>query len=162
MSVRARLVVIVAVVIGCVWAIYPPAERMKLGLDLRGGVELVLRVHTTQAVQLETRLAAERLRSTLAQARVAFASVETTTATQFQVEGTTDEAAFRAAAASADLLFARERRGERTVFRMTSAAEQQIRDDTVHQALAIIERRVNELGVSEPVVARSVNADEIL
>ena len=161
MSVRARLVVIVAVVIGCVWAIYPPAGRMKLGLDLKGGVELVLRVNTTQAVQLETRLAAERMRSALAQAGVAFTSVETATATEFHVEGAMDETAFRAAAAAADPPFVRERRGERTVFRMTPSAEQQIRTDTVQQALAIIERRVNELGVSEPVVARYVNADEI-
>ena len=38
----------------------------------------------------------------------------------------------------------------------------QLRDETVTQALQTIERRVNELGVAEPVVARHSAADQIL
>ena len=45
---------------------------------------------------------------------------------------------------------------------MKPAAESDIRSDTVEQALHTIERRVNELGVAEPVVARYGDGDRIL
>ena len=38
----------------------------------------------------------------------------------------------------------------------------QLRDESVTQALQTIERRVNELGVAEPIVARHSGADQIL
>jgi SecD/SecF fusion protein len=93
MSVRTRLVIIVAVVLACLWAIVPPREKIKLGLDLNGGVHLVLRVKTDKALQLNPQLTAEEL---------------------------------------------------------------------VEQARQTIERRVNELGVSEAVVARYTQHDQIL
>ena len=83
-----RVLVVVVVVVASLWAIYPPDRKIKLGLDLNGGVHLVLRVKP------------------------------------------------RAANA--------------------------MRGDTVQQALRTIERRVNELGVAEAVVARYTEADQIL
>src|SRR5688500_5866622 len=38
----------------------------------------------------------------------------------------------------------------------------QLREEAVNQALLTIERRVNELGVAEPIVARQGAADQIL
>src|SRR4051812_5164161 len=40
-------------------------KALKLGLDLKGGVHLVLRVQTDDALRLETQLEMERLRSEL-------------------------------------------------------------------------------------------------
>src|SRR5262245_58552064 len=40
-------------------------KQLKLGLDLKGGVHLVLRVQTDDAIRLETDQAAERLREAL-------------------------------------------------------------------------------------------------
>src|SRR5688572_17800378 len=88
-GVRNRLLIIIAVVAASVWAIYPPRDKLKLGLDLSGGVQLVLRVKTGNATAEDRR-------------------------------------------------------------------------ETVDQALRTIERRVNELGVSEPVVARYGSEDRIL
>ncbi len=93
MSIRNRLFIIIAVVVACLWAIFPPREKIKLGLDLNGGVHLVLRVKTDKALQLNPRLTAEEL---------------------------------------------------------------------VEQARQTIERRVNELGVSEAAVARYTERDQIL
>jgi protein-export membrane protein SecD/preprotein translocase SecF subunit len=39
-----RLLVIAVIVIASLWTIYPPRETIRLGLDLAGGVHLVLRV----------------------------------------------------------------------------------------------------------------------
>ena len=53
-SIRIRLLVIAVVVALSVWALYPPDQKIKLGLDLEGGVHLVLRVNTDDALQLQT------------------------------------------------------------------------------------------------------------
>jgi preprotein translocase subunit SecD len=89
MRIRLR-VFIIAVVVGLsLWMIYPPQQTIPLGLDLNGGVQLILRVKT-------------------------------------------------------------------------EAVEPGKRNETVDQAVQIVERRVNELGVAEPVVARYGDNDRIL
>jgi len=47
------LVFILALVAVSVWAIYPLQERIKLGLDLKGGVHLVLEADTSQIPESE-------------------------------------------------------------------------------------------------------------
>ncbi|RPH97344.1 MAG: protein translocase subunit SecD, partial [Zetaproteobacteria bacterium] len=53
-NLRWRAIAILAVVAISIWGFYPPAEKIKLGLDLRGGVHLVLRVQTDDALRLDT------------------------------------------------------------------------------------------------------------
>ena len=62
-SLRWKVIVILAVIALAVWSFYPPGEKVNLGLDLRGGVHLVLRVQTDDALQLETDTTVEQLRS---------------------------------------------------------------------------------------------------
>ena len=71
-SVRKRIFIIAAVVALSLWAIYPPQQNIRLGLDLDGGVHLVLRVKTDDALQLETQATVERLRRALTEGRIAF------------------------------------------------------------------------------------------
>src|SRR5436190_9221783 len=79
-------------------------KQLKLGLDLKGGVHLVMRVQTDDAIRLETDQAAERLREALRMRTIPVMSVATPSISQVRVEGVppTQEAAFRDA--SADLL----------------------------------------------------------
>ena len=162
MRVRNRVLIIAAVTVLSFWAIYPPDENIKLGLDLKGGVHLVLRVQTDDALRLETQVAVERLRNALAEGRIAFTNVEAAGPAAFRVEGIKDDAAFQRLASAADTIFDRVSRNGTYTFRMKPAAESDIRSDTVERALHTIERRVNELGVAEPVVARYGDGDRIL
>src|SRR5262245_13947254 len=75
-------------------------KQLKLGLDLKGGVHLVLRVQTDDALRLETDTEAERLREQLTKANIPFTNLTTVDATQFRVEGvaSAQDAAFRQAA----------------------------------------------------------------
>ena len=41
-SLRWRALIILGVVALSAWAVYPPDQKVKLGLDLKGGVHLVL------------------------------------------------------------------------------------------------------------------------
>ena len=50
-------------------------ERIHLGLDLRGGMHLILQVVTDDAVNIETDLAVERLKEDLRNRQVAFSEV---------------------------------------------------------------------------------------
>src|SRR5262252_11050263 len=47
-------------------------KQLKLGLDLNGGVQLVLRVQTDDALKLETDTEMERLRQELSKASITF------------------------------------------------------------------------------------------
>jgi protein-export membrane protein SecD/preprotein translocase SecF subunit len=161
-SVRKRVLIVAAVVALSLWAIYPPAEKIKLGLDLKGGVHLVLRVKTDDALRHETEATVERLRQALTEARIAFASLEATSATEFRAEGVKDDAAFRGVSREAEARFARVADNGTQTFRLVPAIVNEIRRDTVEQALHTIERRVNELGVAEPYVARYSEEDQIL
>src|SRR5688500_13959201 len=69
-SVRLRLLIIAAVVAVSLWAVSPPAEKINLGLDLRGGLQLILRVRTEDALRQQTRAAAEQLQEQLTSAGV--------------------------------------------------------------------------------------------
>src|ERR1041384_2340885 len=140
--------------------------QLKLGLDLKGGVHLVLRVQTDDAIRLETDQAAERLREALRMRNIPVMSVATPSISQVRVEGVqpTQDAAFRDAAGDLATNFDRSpgTQGSYT-FTMKPNVQNQLRVDSVDQARQTIERRVNELGVAEPQIAQEgQNGDQIL
>ena len=157
-----RVLIVVAVVVWSLWAIYPPDDTIKLGLDLNGGAHLVLRVRTDDALRRETQNTAERLRDALTERRIAFTTLEASGSTGFRVEGITDAAAFRDLSAGLETTFEHAARDGTHTFRLEPSAASEIRRETVEQALHTIDRRVNELGVAEAVVARYTEADQIL
>ena len=166
-NLRWRILLTVVIVGACLWAIIPPDQKIRLGLDLKGGVHLVLRVNTDDALRLETATTSEGLRDELEKAGVNGVTVTVATPTQFQVSGVppAQDAAFRAAAQAVQATFDRESGVAGTyTFTMKPNRVVQLRDEAVVQAQQTIDRRVNELGVSEPVVARQGGAtgDQIL
>lgn len=53
-SLRWRGLFLAALTGLAIWAAVPPKEKINLGLDLRGGMHLVLRVQTLDALKAET------------------------------------------------------------------------------------------------------------
>jgi preprotein translocase subunit SecD len=156
---------IVAVVAIGAWAIYPPAQKVRLGLDLKGGVHLVLRVQTDDALRLETETSMNRLRDELVKAGAAGVTATALSPTEFQIAGVPPEqdGVLRQAATEVEATFNRESGAAGTyVFRMKPNVANQARQETVDQAIRTIDRRVNELGVAEPIVARQGGQDQIL
>jgi preprotein translocase subunit SecD len=162
MSLRTKLLIILGVIVLSVWAFYPPDQKVNLGLDLKGGVHLVLRVHTDDALRVETETTVERLRETLASNTVQVGEITVTGPTEFRVAGVQNDQAFRAAAADVETVFARSSGAGSYTYTMRPNIANQLRDEAVTQALQTIERRVNELGVAEPIVARHGAADQLL
>jgi len=177
-SVRWRTVSIVIVLVICVAiGVYPIVatrhgvtqprflidKMLKLGLDLKGGVHLVIRVETDEALRIQTAAESERLREHLAHLHVAVGNVVVTSPTQFRVDGVMPEqgVAFRQAATEIETTFERSAETNGTyLFTMRPTVQVTLRDEAVVQARQTIERRVNELGVAEPSIAQQ-GADHI-
>src|SRR3954462_6754758 len=110
---KMTLIVAVAVVFGAV-GVYPmiaarfgitkPAiilnHAIKLGLDLKGGVHLVLRVQTDDALRIESETEMERLRELMTTAKINSTNLALSGNDGFKVEGISadQDAAFRTAA----------------------------------------------------------------
>jgi preprotein translocase subunit SecD len=162
-NLRWKLLVIVGVVALAIYAFYPPDQKIRLGLDLKGGVHLVLRVQTEDAVRLETETTADRLREQM-KATVPEATVTIVSPTEFRVENVPadKDQAFRQLLTDVELSYNRTSGAGVYTFALRPNIAVQLRDESVTQALQTIERRVNELGVAEPIVARHSAADQIL
>ena len=155
-NLRWKILAIVLVIGLAVWAFTPPSQRVRLGLDLKGGVHLVLRVNTDDALRIETQTTADRLRESLTSKAVTGATVTVGSPTAFKAEGIAQgqDAAFRDAANEVQINFDRQSGvGGAYSFVMKPNIVVQLRNEAVAQALQTIERRVNDLGVAEPIVA---------
>jgi len=162
---RWKFLSIVAVLGLAVFAFYPPDQKVKLGLDLKGGVQLVLRVQTDDALRLETQTTADRLAELLKTNNIPVGAMTVGNATSFTVSGIPPErdAEFRNQLAEVETNYERgSGSGGAYTFTLRPNLVVQLREDTVNQALQTIERRVNELGVAEPVIARHTAADQIM
>jgi preprotein translocase subunit SecD len=170
-NLKWKLLTIAGVIAFAVAMIYPPFDtpqrrgRISLGLDLKGGVQLVLRVKTDEALQYTSEDAAERLRLDLRDKNIAGPTVTVPSPTRIVVAGVppSSDAAFRTLAdAQAPLTGQYQRTGGAGgyTFEMRPAIKQTLEQQAVEQALQTVERRVNALGVSEPVVAPYGTAGE--
>ena len=141
-------------------------KQLKLGLDLKGGVHLVLRVQTEDAVRLQTEQEMEQLRAALQKANIPITGISSPDPTHIRVEGVppAQDAPFRTVAAEIQTDFDRSSGTNGTyTFTMKPNIAVNLRDEAVVQARETIERRVNELGVAEPSIAQQgANGDEIL
>ncbi|HEX6164680.1 MAG TPA: protein translocase subunit SecD [Vicinamibacterales bacterium] len=164
-NLRWKVLSIVGVVALAVFAFYPPQEKIKLGLDLKGGVQLVLRVQTDDALRLETQTTADRLGENLKSKNIAVGAITVDSPTSFTVSGVPadKDAEFRNTLIEVETNYERgSGSGGAYTFTLRPNIAVQLREDTVNQALQTIERRVNELGVAEPVIARHTAADQIM
>jgi preprotein translocase subunit SecD len=159
--------------LACLVAIWPPYERegvpgkIHLGLDLRGGIHLVLQVVVEDALNATVDDAVTTTRDQATRKGIQFGAVQRVSPTSFSVEGT-EPARVKD---MRDLLrdfFGRSwevrdaEEGKFTVA-MTDLFARQTKEQTVQEAIRTLERRVNALGVTEPVIAATGSrGDQIL
>ena len=163
-NIRWKVITIVGVLALAIYSFYPPQQKVKLGLDLKGGVQLVLRVQTDDALRLETQTTADRLAELLKSKNIAVTSMNVDSPSQFTIAVPPDkDAEFRNNLIETETNYERgSGSGGSYTFTLRPNIVVQLREDTVNQALQTIERRVNELGVAEPVIARHTAADQIM
>ncbi len=143
------------------------AKQVKLGLDLKGGVHLVMRVQTEDALRIHTTTTSEQLRETLKTAGVPVTSIAVTSPQSFKVEGVPADrdAEFRRVADEQSASDYDRASGAGGVYdvKLKPNIERDMREQAVVQAQQTIDRRVNELGVAEPNISRyGQSGDQIL
>jgi len=161
-NLKWKLLAIAAVTAIAIFAFTPPSQKVRLGLDLKGGLQMILRVNTDDAVELETETTAEQFRQELVDAGITSATSTVEPPGAFVIAGIPRDrdAEFRRLAdnnPSVSPQFDREQlAGEGALsyrFRIKPNIDRRVREESVQQAIQTIDRRVNELGVAEPVVA---------
>jgi preprotein translocase subunit SecD len=134
------------------------AQQLRLGLDLKGGVHLVLRVQTGDALKVFTTTTSEQVREAMRTAGVTYSSIGLESETAFRVEGVPADrdAEFRRIAdeQAAQNYDRSSSTGGTYRFTLKPNIEADMREQTVVQALETIDRRVNSLGVAEPNISR--------
>lgn len=144
------------------------AQRIKLGLDLRGGSHMILEVMVEEAVSFETDTTQDRFTAQLRDRQIGFEDVRKLTATSFLVRNIPPDqiAAVRSMAAEYFQDWnpsAAAGEPNSLVMEMSPARAAQIRTDTRRQAVETIRRRIDALGLTEPTISEHGRGDnEIL
>src|SRR5262245_49537072 len=170
---RARAVLYGSFLIACLVALWPPYARegqpgkIRLGLDLQGGIHLVLQVVTDDALIATLDDAVQTVREQSTKKGIAFTSVQRVDASSFSLEGVEPARVKDARDLLKDFFrdgFEVREPGEgRFLVQMTERYVRDIKERTVQEAIKTLERRVNELGVAEPVIAaHGDKGDQIL
>ena len=135
------------------------AEPMKLGLDLRGGVHFLLEVDTDTAIKNRLDGTLEDIKRRLREEKIRYKSlfVENNQAISINL----------AQEASADVLIgfindnytqfeisSSDNKPQNIILSLSEESISQIQSDAIDQNLTTLRNRVNELGVSEPIVQR--------
>jgi preprotein translocase subunit SecD len=131
--------------------------NVNLGLDLRGGIHLVMQVRTDDAVETEVNLAEARLRAALGERGVNLERIERPAVDEILLTGVPADARAAAREALEDQLvdWLVSASGDGT-FRARMGPTQQaaIRDQAVTDVLGGIRSRVDRWGVAEPNIQR--------
>src|SRR5215471_5727549 len=172
-KVRNRAITIVVLVVACIIGIVGlprnveqlkanVADRIHLGLDLKGGTHLVLQVHVDDAVNLVSDQAYIRLREGLQKKNVTFTDLHKSDSTHILIKGVQPNRVNDLQALLNDQFSDWQLEGvpgdpnSRQIALKTQAIVQ-IKNSALDQTRETIDRRVNQYGVVEATVANYGN-----
>jgi SecD/SecF fusion protein len=151
------------------WKKYMAPEGLRLGLDLQGGMHLVLKVNLQKAEENTLELAANDLKDTLAEEAVT--AVQTRSAAKDTIIFTLPNvsAVDKVQELVADgfdeelevQVDSKEGSFPRIILKLSEEKKDYIKNNAVAQSLEIIRNRIDQFGVAEPVIIRQ-GADEIV
>src|SRR5471032_3130267 len=142
------------------------ALPMYLGLDLRGGVHFLMQVDTKAALTKRVQGAQAATRSLLRDKNIRHAGIDRvgdTLEIKFRDDATRQQAKNEMSVSMGDFLFTDSGAGDdlKMVVSLKPTSTKEIIDQAVKQNIATLSKRVNELGVSEPVIQQQ-GADRIV
>ena len=153
-SLLYRGILILASLIIAVVLIYPPKEKINLGLDLQGGMHLVLKVETNDAIKSETDNAVDTVRRELESRAIPY-QLERTSDSTFALTGVpVDKDGEVSDKIQEGYLpdWSMSRTNDRLEWSLLPASETELRRSAVIQAQQTIRNRIDAFGVAEPVV----------
>jgi preprotein translocase subunit SecD len=171
---RVRATLYGSFLIACAVAIWPPYERegqaakIRLGLDLRGGMHLVLQVKTEGALNVTVDDGVASARNQANSKGINFATAQRVDSTSFTVEGVEPARVKDMRELLRDYFRSpewevSERGANGFLVKMTDTYVRALKERTVQEVIRTLRRRVDELGVAEPVISpQGANNDQIL
>lgn len=136
-----------------------PSKSLKLGLDLRGGIHMVLGVDVAKAVENEADRYAIDLKEVLKDGGIAFEKIErdpTGTNVHIQLNAASDKEKLLSLLQKKFSVIHLAGQNDETrtfAFSIDERRQTEIEQDTLRQALETIRNRVDEFGVSEPEIS---------
>ncbi len=155
-SLRWKVILAAFVVILAIILAYPPKDKIKLGLDLKGGMHLVLQVVTDDAINSESDHAIMRLEEQLKKKDIEYKTITKGKIGEFSLQEISPDQEGKIK----DLLddYFRDWNysiiGKTVSFSLRPNVARYFRDQSVNQALETIRNRVDELGLAEPTLQR--------
>ncbi|MFQ6082825.1 MAG: protein translocase subunit SecD [Candidatus Aminicenantia bacterium] len=148
-----------------VFLAYPPREKIKLGLDLKGGIHLVLQVITDDAIKIETDQEIARLQEIFKEKKLDFSSVRKEKIGRVSVEGINPDQEGKIKEVLDDYFgdwnYSIIR--DKVILTLKASVASYLKDQSVNQAIETIRNRIDEFGVAEPVIQRQgIGGDRIL
>jgi len=137
------------------WKEYLPNKGITLGLDLQGGIHLVLEVESDRAVEIAMDRLMNNMTDILAEKKIPVESVKRTTPTEITVtlvSPTDKDALLKIADDQFTILTASSPSDRVVVFSMKAQEAERIKKQSVNQALETIRNRIDEFGVAEPLI----------
>ncbi|MBE3126520.1 MAG: protein translocase subunit SecD [Acidobacteria bacterium] len=159
-----KVILSLVVIGGAIILAYPfNDKKIKRGLDLKGGIHLVLQVITDDSINMETDQEVSRLEELLKKNAITFQKVTKEGLGRIAVQGTlADEEGktrdmFDQYSRDWDYSFT----GDRANLTLKPLVVQSLRDQSVSQSKETIDNRINTYGVAEPLIQRQ-GADKIV
>jgi len=153
---RVGLVVVVVAV--SLWYLYPPKKRINLGLDLQGGIHLVLGVDTGKAVANQTERAADDFKAALERKGIGTKRIAREGERAFVVELASptswNDALTVASQFQTFEVRSRDQAAGRFVLAMSDREAAQQADLATRGAVEKIRNRVDKFGVAEATITR--------
>jgi SecD/SecF fusion protein len=150
------------------WKRYLAPEGLRLGLDLQGGMHLVLKIDLERAIENSLELEAQDLKEVLAEQQISIVQTPTSnprtvmfTVPNTRVVSTVTEILRNDFPDLEMTVQAEEGTFPRIMLQLAESRIQFINQNAVNQSLEIIRNRIDQFGVAEPVIIRQ-GADEIV
>lgn len=152
-----KVALVLVVIAGSIFLAYPFNDtKIKRGLDLKGGIHLVLKVLTDDSINMETDQEVARLEDLLKKNSITFQKITKEGLGRIAVQGTLADQESK----TRDLFDEYTRdwdysfTGDRANLTLKPLVTQFLRDQSVEQAKQTIDNRINTFGVAEPLIQR--------
>jgi len=153
---RWKIILVAIVILLSIFLSYPPGEKINLGLDLKGGMHLILQVVTDDFIKAETDNEIQRLNELFRRRNIGYKTIVSDKLGQFTIEEFNPEQEREIRKVLDDYFkdWDHSFSGTKATLSMKGYAIGYLRDQAVKQARETIENRVNELGLTDPIIQR--------
>jgi len=153
---RWKIILTLVIAAGAIVISYPVTKKINLGLDLKGGMHLMMQVLTDDAVTMETDQEILRLQELFKKNSIAFSTMTKEAPGRFIIQGTAPDQEGKIK----DQLDQYLRDWEYTFMgtsasvSLKTAALIALKEQAVDQSVETIRNRVDQFGVAEPLIQR--------